>query len=151
MLAPSTTATSGFRVLVLEDDRFFQEAIKKDITLTIPGGDQAEICVTAHEAIERVQQSTVPYSLATIDLHLPDGDGIEVIRHITKVHPETSILGLSVQSDEKNAAGCTRWCYGVCGQRRHQSVYHQSDRTGSQWLTPNQSIASRVLSAASGS
>lgn len=107
MLAPSAIATSGFRVLVLEDDRFFQEAIKKGITLTIPSG-QAEICVTASEAIERVQQSTVLYPLAIIDLHLPDGDGIEVIRHITKVHPETSILVLSIQSDEKKVLQAVR-------------------------------------------
>lgn len=107
VMSSGAPAHKSFRVLVLEDDRFFQEAIKKGITLTI-SNSRVDICLTTHEAIQSVHRNSPPYQLAMIDLHLPDGDGIEVIRHIANAHPETLIMVLSVQSDEKRVLQAVR-------------------------------------------
>ncbi len=103
----NTVPQSSFRVLVAEDDRFFQERIKQDISLTIRNGT-ADICMTAQDAIARVQPNALPYQLAIVDLRLPDGDGIAVIRHIARVHPETLMMVVSASSDEKRVLQAVR-------------------------------------------
>lgn len=102
----SAQALESFRVLVLEDDRFFQEAIKKGIALSI-AKNHVDLCKTTSEALT-ILSTAKPYPLAIIDLHLPDGDGVQVIRHIARTHPETSILVLSVASDEKRVLQAVR-------------------------------------------
>jgi len=112
----ATPSTSGafalvngtpFRVLVLEDDRFFQQAITKGISLTI-SNPVVDVCLSTTEAIHRINSAAAPYQLAMIDLHLPDGDGIDVIRHITQHHPNTTIMVLSVSSEEKRVLQAVR-------------------------------------------
>jgi DNA-binding NarL/FixJ family response regulator len=95
------------RTLVLEDDRFFQEAIKKGLSMVLPDG-QVDICVTNAQAIECVNTAASPYSLAIIDLELPDGNGLAVIRHITHTQPKTPIMVLSVTNDEKRVLEAVR-------------------------------------------
>jgi len=101
------TTETAFRVLVLEDDRFFQQAISKGISLTI-ANPVIDMCLTNMQAIERINTASSPYKLAMIDLHLPDGDGIDVIRHIAKHQPATTIMVLSVSSEEKRVLQAVR-------------------------------------------
>ena len=101
------TTEMAFRVLVLEDDRFFQQAISKGISLTI-ANPVIDMCLTNMQAIERINTASAPYKLAMIDLHLPDGDGIDVIRHIAKHQPATTIMVLSISSEENRVLQAVR-------------------------------------------
>jgi DNA-binding NarL/FixJ family response regulator len=105
--ASSRADTALHRLLVLEDDPFFQETIKKSVSLTI-STSETDICVTVAEAIQRIDESFEPYQLAIIDLNLPDGDGLEVIRHLAQAHPQTPTLVISVEREEKRVLQAVR-------------------------------------------
>ena len=109
MLAPRTTslASPTHRVLVLEDDRFFQEAIKKGLSMVLPGAT-ADVCTATSHAIERVTTAEHPYLLAIVDLELPDANGIGLIRTIAQTYPKTPIMVLSVSSDERRVLEAVR-------------------------------------------
>ncbi len=95
------------RILVLEDDRFFQEAIKKGLSMVLPH-NHIDMCRTNSDAIDCVNTASTPYNLAIIDLELPDGNGLAVIRHITHTQPKTPIMVLSVTNDEKRVLEAVR-------------------------------------------
>lgn len=109
MLAPRSADQSQrtYRVLVLEDDRFFQEAIKKGVSMILPGA-VVEVCATTNQAIEQVNTTTAPYALAIVDLTLPDTNGINLIRMISQTHPKTPIMVLSVSNDERRVLEAVR-------------------------------------------
>ena len=98
--AGQPSMNADISVLVLEDDRFFQEAIKKGLSMVLPGST-VQLCATNTQAMDRVNAAATPYSLAIIDMELPDGNGLAVIRHITQTQPKTPIMVLSVTNDEK--------------------------------------------------
>ena len=101
------TDPSLMRVFVLEDERFFQEAIKKAVSMAIPDV-QIEVAASVVEAKSWLDQTELPYQLAVIDLRLPDGNGVEVIRQIDQKFPGTSILVLSVSGDETRVLEAVR-------------------------------------------
>lgn len=104
---PESRQVSPFRILVVEDDRFFQQAIAKGVSLVIESST-IDLCTNTHDALKKAGSSDVPYQIAIVDLNLPDGDGIDVIRQIANKHPETSVLVLSVSSDEKRVLQAIR-------------------------------------------
>jgi len=99
--------SQGFKVLVLDDDLFFQSAIQRSVSLTIPGAE-TDVCMTVSEAKAHIDLAPKPYRLAMIDLSLPDGDGVEVIRYFLKKSPETMVLVLSVSADEEKVFSAVR-------------------------------------------
>lgn len=108
LASPSTSlASPTHRVLVLEDDRFFQEAIKKGLSMVVPDAI-ADVCTTTSQAIERVTNAAQPYLLAIVDLTLPDSNGIHLIRLISRSHPMTAVMVLSVSSDERRVLEAIR-------------------------------------------
>jgi len=96
-----------FRALVVEDDRFFQEVIKEGLSQTVPAC-QVDLCRTAHEARVMIQSDGANYQMATVDLGLPDGDGIGIIRDIARVSPRTPILVVSVSTEERRVIEAVR-------------------------------------------
>lgn len=109
MLAPRSTPLTSptHRVLILEDDRFFQEAIKKGLSMVLPDAI-ADVCTTTSQAIERVTNAAQPYLLAIVDLTLPDSNGINLIRLVSRSHPKTAVMVLSVSSDERRVLEAVR-------------------------------------------
>lgn len=104
---PESRRELPFRILVVEDDRFFQQAIAKGVSLVIEPST-IDLCTNTRDAIQKVTNSVAPYQIAIIDLSLPDGDGVDVIRQIASKHTQTSILVLSVSSDERKVLQAIR-------------------------------------------
>jgi two-component system, OmpR family, alkaline phosphatase synthesis response regulator PhoP len=82
-------------VLVVEDDA--------DIAaLLIQSLKQAgfEVChsVSCHQALVLARQQR--FSLVTLDLSLPDGDGLDLCRHLKDLNPELAILMVSARHSE---------------------------------------------------
>jgi DNA-binding NarL/FixJ family response regulator len=89
--------TGPTRILVVDDDVAFREsvcaAIARDDTMAL--ASQAGSVAGAREAIQRGN-----FDVALVDLGLPDGNGIELIREIARTRPETDVMVVTVFGDE---------------------------------------------------
>jgi len=103
----SNSSYGAFKALVVEDDRFFQEVIKEGMTQALPGS-RVDVCRTIQEAHHAIQTEGPTFQLAIVDLGLPDGDGLAVIRELVKVSPRTPILVVSVATDERRVIEAVR-------------------------------------------
>jgi len=85
------------RILVVDDDDAFREtvcaAIMRDDTLVL--AEQVSNAEGAREAIAHGE-----FDVALIDLGLPDGNGIDLIREIAATRPETDVMVVTVFGDE---------------------------------------------------
>ena len=88
---------SPTRILVVDDDDAFREtvcaAIERDDALVL--ADQVSNVERAREAIANGE-----FDVALIDLGLPDGNGIDLIREIAATRPEADVMVVTVFGDE---------------------------------------------------
>lgn len=87
------------RLLVVEDDPYWQQAIQAIVD------DQPEhrivaLCGNLGQALRAVQ--TEVFDLMIIDLGLPDGSGVDLIRAARRYQPQADILVATVFADEGN-------------------------------------------------
>lgn len=85
------------RVLIVEDDPILAEIIKATLEY---GGYETEIARTAASAFDRLRNSSL--DVITVDLGLPDGDGLEVVSafHRTTDIPLIVISGRREEADK---------------------------------------------------
>ena len=85
------------RILVVDDDEAFREsvctAIARDDAMVLAA--QAGSVARAREAIVRGN-----FDVALVDLGLPDGNGIDLIREIARTRPEIDVMVVTVFGDE---------------------------------------------------
>ena len=90
-----------WRVLIVEDNLpmrgFFVASVQKSDQLALAAdlGTVAEACAWLDDPANRVD-------VLLTDLGLPDGSGLDVIRHARKRHPECEALVISMFGDEDN-------------------------------------------------
>ena len=85
------------RILVVDDDDAFREsvcaAIARDDGMVLAA--QSNSVAAAREAIRHGD-----FDVALIDLGLPDGNGIDLIREISRTLPEADVMVVTVFGDE---------------------------------------------------
>ncbi|MGB7343000.1 MAG: response regulator transcription factor [Pirellulaceae bacterium] len=83
--------------------------IRRGFSVAIGEADGLNVCWTAASIAEAIAgfQSVVP-KLVVIDLRLPDGDGLELIYRIRKIHADTRVLVSSMQDEEVHAGRCLK-------------------------------------------
>lgn len=85
------------RILVVDDDDAFREsvcaAIARDDAMVLAA--QAGSVAGAREAIQHGN-----FDVALVDLGLPDGNGIELIREIARTRPQADVMVVTVFGDE---------------------------------------------------
>ncbi|OGB30647.1 MAG: DNA-binding response regulator [Burkholderiales bacterium RIFCSPLOWO2_12_FULL_61_40] len=90
-----------WRVLVVEDDPqmrdFFSDSVSRCAQLQL-----AASVGTVTEAKTWLDEDTSPVDVLLTDLGLPDGSGLEVIRHATRLNPACEPLVISMFGDEDN-------------------------------------------------
>jgi len=89
-------ATKRARILVVDDERFFREAIREALE-----GAGLE-CVTAAngpEALELAQKGD--FGVVVLDIQLPGIDGIEVLRRLRDSQPALRVVILSAHTDQE--------------------------------------------------
>ena len=88
---------SPTRILVVDDDDAFREtvcaAIERDDGMVL--ADQVSNAESAREAIAHGE-----FDVALIDLGLPDGNGIDLIRQIASTRPDIDVMVVTVFGDE---------------------------------------------------
>jgi DNA-binding NarL/FixJ family response regulator len=94
---------SGPRVLIVDDHELFRSGVRAELEdLVEMAGEAASV----EEAVERIEL-TAP-DVVLLDVHMPDGGGVEVIRRAAPDHPEVRFLALSVSDAAEDVIAVIR-------------------------------------------
>ncbi len=95
------------RMLIVDDSNM----IRTRIARVVQGGALTGISIVglAHNGVEavRIAQAARP-DVVTMDLTMPEMDGIECIRNLMRILPKTNILVVSALSDKSTAIAALR-------------------------------------------
>lgn len=81
------------KILLIEDNRELVENISGYL------GKDGIVCEKAERKEEAIDKlASFEYDIVILDLMLPDGNGLEIIEHVKKLHPETGIIILSAKN-----------------------------------------------------
>ncbi len=131
-------------VLIVEDGpefmRRFSDAVLADAGLSLAGA------VSTVAAARAMLDATRP-DVMLLDLGLPDGDGVEVIRHAARHHPQCDVLVVTMFGDDGHVlssieAGATGYLLKDAMPERIAAAIHEVHAGGSP-ISPG--IARRVL------
>ncbi len=93
---PRTEAT---RVLVVDDEALIRWSVTERLQVD---GHAIVSAATLGAARNALSQST--FSAIVLDIRLPDGDGIELLRRVRKELPAVPVIMISAHGDAKTAA-----------------------------------------------
>ena len=99
--------TSAARVLVVDDERFFREAIRE---LLEADGLTVVAAANAAEALEAASDPEL--GVAVLDIQLPDQSGLAVLRTLRERRPELRVVMLSAHTDQEYVLEALR--LGAC-------------------------------------
>jgi DNA-binding NarL/FixJ family response regulator len=85
-------------LLIIEDDRLLQENLVQETRAMSPGW-RVLASDTIASALEIIKASAL--DAVFLDLGLPDGDGVEIIRELRRSQPDCEILVITVFADEQ--------------------------------------------------
>lgn len=90
-----------WHVLIVEDDpqmqEFFATSVQRSDRLAL-----AACCGTVESSLSVLDDVSQPVDVLLTDLGLPDGSGLDVIRHARLRHPQCEALVISMFGDEDN-------------------------------------------------
>jgi Response regulators consisting of a CheY-like receiver domain and a winged-helix DNA-binding domain len=81
------------KILVVEDEPDLRDAI---IHFLAEEGNLCEDAASFHDALEKL--SLYKYDFLLVDIGLPDGNGLNLIKELKEQHPETGILIISARN-----------------------------------------------------
>ncbi len=93
----ATTDSSPIRIALVEDDVAFQEALRDSVAAE-PGFLLVAIATTRAQGLDLLDQP--PADVLLVDLGLPDGSGIDVIRQAQRQWPTCAIMVSTAFGDE---------------------------------------------------
>lgn len=89
------------RALLIEDDPVFAGAMGRAVR-GLGDGWEAQLATTVAEGLQCVQAAGAGLQLALVDMHLPDGSGLSVIRALRTQWPQVPVLVVSSLSSERD-------------------------------------------------
>ena len=96
---------SPFRVLLLEDDRFAQEIIRRELLRRVP--DLLLRCVDTREAFEAAVREPGLHIILS-DFMLPSFDALSALRLARRLQPRVPFIVVTGSIDEETAAECIK-------------------------------------------
>ena len=90
------------KILYVEDDRIDAKAVERKLAQHAPHY-RVDIVATQHEALTRLEEHGEDYDLVLTDFHLPDGDGLELLRSIRGQALPLAVVVITGQGDEETA------------------------------------------------
>lgn len=86
------------KTLIIDDDVYICDILTKLLT---NNGYSTDHVYTAQNALKKLKQSV--YDIVLCDYRLPDGDGLEVMRKIKTLSPDTAVIIMTAYADIKMA------------------------------------------------
>ncbi len=86
------------KVLLVDDEENVRELLGLALRRH---GYEVVACATAGEALERYQQENFP--AVVLDLHLPDGDGLELLHRLRALNEETQVILITAYAEVRSA------------------------------------------------
>lgn len=100
---PAVNDSGQRRVVVVDDHAMFRSGVRYDIGPYVTIVGEGEDVPTAVEAIRTTEPDVV-----LLDVHLPGGGGVEVIKQVHTTHPDVRFLALSVSDAAEDVIGVIR-------------------------------------------
>ena len=91
------------RVVLVDDHAMFRSGVRTELGGRVDVGGEA---ADAHAAVEVIRRTTPDVVL--LDVHLPGGGGVEVLRRLHAQLPNTRFLALSVSDAAEDVIGAIR-------------------------------------------
>ena len=95
--------SAAHRVVVVDDHARFRSGVKHDIGRRVQVVGEGEDVPSAVAAVLRAHPDVV-----LLDVHLPGGGGVEVLKQVHAVEPEIKFLALSVSDAAEDVIGVIR-------------------------------------------
>lgn len=89
------------RALLIEDDPVFAGALGRAVR-GLGEGWEAQLCTSVSEGLQSLAQAGDELQLALVDMNLPDGSGLSVIRALREQRPDVPALVVSSLSTERS-------------------------------------------------
>lgn len=98
-----TESTNQLRVVLVDDHAIFRAGVKHEI------GQHCQVVGEGHDVASSVAAilETKP-DVVLLDVHLPGGGGVEVVRQVAKAELEVKFLALSVSDAAEDVIGVIR-------------------------------------------
>ena len=98
-----TQTPARWRVVVIDDHAMFRSGVKHDI------GDRVDLVGEGEDVASAVAAilAALP-DVVLLDVHLPGGGGLEVIKQVSATQPEVKFLALSVSDAAEDVIGIIR-------------------------------------------
>src|SRR3954465_9003108 len=94
----SPDAAAPLRVLVVDDHPIWRDGVARDLEAA-----GLTVCGTAGEVAQAVRVATATRpDVVLLDLHLPDGSGVEVARALGSLEPAPRVLVLSASGERQD-------------------------------------------------
>ena len=103
MTEQQTNTQAARRVVIVDDHAMFRSGVKHDIGSRVQIVGEGEDVATAVAAVLKAQPDVV-----LLDVHLPGGGGVEVIKQVHGAEPEIKFLALSVSDAAEDVIGVIR-------------------------------------------
>ncbi len=101
--APAATAAHRTRVVVVDDHSMFRSGVKAELAGAVDIVGEAADVAEAVQVVQRLRPDVV-----LLDVHLPGGGGVEVLRTVHESAPEIRFLALSVSDASEDVVGVIR-------------------------------------------
>ena len=94
---------TGPRVVIVDDHGLFRSGVRAELEDLVAIAGEAATVAEAVDVIGREQPDVV-----LLDVHMPDGGGVEVIRRVAPEHPDVRFLALSVSDAAEDVIAVIR-------------------------------------------
>ena len=106
MTTPETSEPSPTTVFLVDDHALFRSGVRAELERAVPDVTVVGEAGTVEEATAAIAEQDPDVVL--LDVHMPDGGGVEVMRRVAMRVPETKFLALSVSDAAEDVIGTIR-------------------------------------------
>lgn len=112
------------KILVIDDNNIFCNAIKNHLSQK---DYVVEVCVSCHEFQEKNNINNIKeFDLILLDLRLKDGEGLDILKHISEIIPDKKVIMVSSYLDSENISKAKELGVYKCIDK-NSKLFHELD------------------------